>query len=399
MDFSVPDTTKQLLCELKDFITNEVCPLEQRFVLGPFCDLLPELKRLRQRVRQQGWWLPQIPKVHGGMGLGFMDHAMVSEVLGRSPLGHYVFNAQAPDAGNMELLLAFGSTTQRAEWLDPLLQGNIRSCFSMTEVDRPGSNPVWMETSAIRDGDEYIINGRKWFTSSADGAAFAIVMAITNPEAEPHRRASQIIVPTKVHGFQRVRNISCMGHEGSDWASHSEIRYEECRVPVSNRIGDEGEGFAIAQARLGPGRIHHCMRWIGIAERAFEIMCRRAVERELTPGETLGTKQSIQNWIAESRAEIDASRLLVLHAGWRIDAEGAKAARIDISVIKFTVAGMMLKVVDRAIQTLGALGISDDTILSYFYRNERAARIYDGADEVHKSVVARRILRGYQDGS
>jgi len=397
MDFSVPDKTRRLLSDLKDFITNEVYPLEQRFVLSPFCDLLPELDGLRNRVRKQGWWLPQIPEEHGGMGLGFMDHAMVSEVLGRSPLGHYVFNAQAPDAGNMEVLLAFGAGAQREEWLNPLLLGKIRSCFSMTEMDRPGSNPVWMETSAIQDGDDYIINGQKWFTSSADGAAFAIVMAITNPDAEPHRRASQIIVPTGTPGFHRVRNISCMGHEGSDWASHSEIRYESCRVPISNRIGDEGEGFAIAQARLGPGRIHHCMRWIGIAERSFEIMCRRAVERELAPGEALGTKQSIQNWIAESRAEIDASRLLVLHAGWRIDAEGAKAARIDISVIKFTVAGMMLKVVDRAIQTLGALGISDDTILSYFYRNERAARIYDGADEVHKSVVARRILRNYQN--
>ena len=397
MDFSVPDKTRELLSDLSDFISNEVYPLEQRFVLGPFCDILPELDGLREKVRQRGWWSPQIPEEHGGMGLGFMDHAMVSEVMGQSPLGHYVFNAQAPDAGNMEVLLEFGSIAQRGEWLNPLLQGKIRSCFSMTEVDRPGSNPVWMETKAIRDGDDYVIDGLKWFTSSADGAAFAIVMAITNPDAEPHRRASQIIVPTATTGFHRVRNISCMGHEGSDWASHSEIRYEDCRVPVSNRIGDEGEGFAIAQARLGPGRIHHCMRWIGIAERSFEIMCRRAVERELAPGETLGTKQTIQNWIAESRAEIDASRLLVLHAGWRIDIEGAKAARIDISVIKFTVAGMMLKVVDRAIQTLGALGISDDTILSYFYRNERAARIYDGADEVHKSVVARRILRNYQN--
>ncbi|MBT5706935.1 MAG: acyl-CoA dehydrogenase [Verrucomicrobia bacterium] len=397
MDFRVPDKTRRLLSDLKDFITNEVYPLEQRFALGPFCEILPELDKLRKRVRQQGWWLPQIPEDHGGMGLGFMDHAMVSEVLGRSPLGHYVFNSQAPDAGNMEVLLEFGENAQREKWLNPLLQGKIRSCFSMTERDRPGSNPVWMETSAVRDGDNYVIKGQKWFTSSADGAAFAIVMAITNPDAEPHRRASQIIVPTETPGFHRVRNISCMGHEGSDWASHSEIRYEDCRVPVSNRIGGEGEGFAIAQARLGPGRIHHCMRWIGIAERAFEIMCRRAVDRELAPGEILGAKQSIQNWIAESRAEIDASRLLVLHAGWKIDAEGAKAARVDISVIKFTVAGMMLKVVDRAIQTLGALGISDDTILSYFYRNERAARIYDGADEVHKSVVARRILRNYQD--
>jgi len=265
----------------------------------------------------------------------------------------------------------------------------------MTEKDRPGSNPVWMETTAVREGTEYVINGHKWFTTSADGAAFAIVMAITNPDLEPHHRASQIIVPTDNPGFKRVRNISCMGHEGEDWASHAEIRYENCRVPRENLLGKEGAGFAIAQARLGPGRIHHCMRWIGISERAFEIMCKRAVSRELAPGDFLATRQTIQNWIAECRAEIDASRLMVLHAGWKIDQVGAKAAQVDISLIKFYVANMMMKVIDRAIQTLGALGISDDTILSTFYRNERAARIYDGPDEVHKSVVARRILKQY----
>ena len=396
MDFSIPEKTSRLLDQIRNFISNEVYPLEGQFLASPFADLLPELGRLRDKVKSNGWWLPQIPKAQGGMGLGFMDHAMVSEVLGQSPLGHFVFNAQAPDAGNMEVLLDFGSDAQKRDWLEPLLDGQIRSCFSMTEKDRPGSNPVWMETRAVRDGEDYVINGQKWFTSSADGAAFAILMAVTNPDADPHHRTSQIIVPTSTPGFDRLRNISCMGHEGSDWASHSEVRYVDCRVPVANLIGDEGKGFAIAQARLGPGRIHHCMRWVGIAERAFDIMCARAVERELAPGEALGTKQSIQNWIAESRAEIDASRLMVLHAGWRIDNEGAKAARIDISVIKFTVAGMMLRVVDRAIQTLGALGISDDTILSFFYRNERASRIYDGADEVHKSVVARRLLREYR---
>jgi acyl-CoA dehydrogenase len=396
MDFSVPTKTSELLVSLREFLDDKVLPLEPKFLKQSFKSLVPELRDVRAMVRERGWWLPQISRDRGGMGLGFMEHAMVTEVLGRSPLGHYVFNAQAPDAGNMEVLLEFGSPAQQARWLSPLLRGEIRSCFSMTEPDRAGSNPVWMDTTATLDGDDYVIQGRKWFTSSADGAAFAIVMAVTNPDARPHERASQIIVPTDTPGFRLVRNISCMGHEGDDWASHAEVDYESCRVPVANRIGDEGQGFSIAQARLGPGRIHHCMRWIGIAERSFEIMCQRVVSRELAPNETLAQRQTIQNWIAESRAEIDASRLLVLQAAWKIDQKGSRAARVDISVIKFTVAGMMLRVIDRAIQCLGALGISDDTILSFFYRNERAARIYDGADEVHKSVVARKILKSFK---
>ena len=396
VDFSIASETVDLLKEIGAFIEEEVFPIEPRIGTEAFTSLLPDLTSLRGLVRQKGWWLPQVPREHGGMGLSFMQQAMVSEVLARSPLGHFVFNAQAPDAGNMEVLLHFGSTAQKTRWLEPLLAGEIRSCFSMTEPDRAGSNPVWLETRAVREGDEYVLNGRKWFTSSADGAAFAIVMAVTDPEAPPHRRASQIIVPTDTEGFERVRNISCMGDSGSDWMSHSEINYEACRVPVSNRIGEEGGGFSIAQARLGPGRIHHCMRWVGIAERAFEIMCQRAVDRELAPGDRLESRQTIQNWIAESRAEIDAARLTVLHAGWQIDREGTRAARTAISAVKFTVARMMLQVVDRAIQTLGALGISDDCVLSHFYRHERAARIYDGADEVHKSVVARQVLKRFR---
>jgi alkylation response protein AidB-like acyl-CoA dehydrogenase len=220
-------------------------------------------------------------------------------------------------------------------------------------------------------------------------------MVVTDPDGPLHGRASQIIVPTDTPGYRRVRNISCMGDEGEDWDSHSEITFEDCRVPQENLLGGEGKGFAIAQARLGPGRIHHCMRWIGISERSFDLMCQRAATREIAPGELLGSKQTIQNWIAESRAEINAARLLVHHAGWRIDQVGAKEARVDVSLIKFFVAGVMGRVVDRAIQTHGALGISDDTILSFFYRDGRAARIYDGPDEVHKSVVARRILKEY----
>jgi alkylation response protein AidB-like acyl-CoA dehydrogenase len=295
----------------------------------------------------------------------------------------------------MELLHAHGSDEQRARWLAPLAAGEIRSCFSMTEPDHPGSNPVWMGTRAARDGEEYVVTGRKWFTSSADGAAFAIVMAVTDPDAPPHRRASQIVVPLDAPGVRLVRNVPVMGHAGSDWASHAELEYDHVRVPVTNRIGDEGAGFALAQERLGPGRIHHCMRWVGICERAFDLMCRRAATRELAPGRPLGLNQSVQNWIAESRAEIDAARLYVMDVARAIDRDGPRAAREGISCIKFHVAGVLQRVLDRAVQAHGALGLTDDTPLAYWYRHERGARIYDGADEVHKSSVARQILKRY----
>ncbi len=395
MDFSIPPKVQDLLSTIRGFMEAEVYPLEHQMAARSFRELVPELEARRRKVKEMGLWAPQLPREYGGMGLGFMDQAFVSEALGRSPLGHYVFNCQAPDAGNMEILQLYGSAEQKQRWLEPLAQGAIRSCFSMTEPDAAGSNPVWLTTSAVRDGDHYVINGRKWFTTAADGAAFAIVMAVTDPDAEPHRRASQIIVPTDTPGFELLRNISVMGQPGDDWLSHAEIAYNDCRVAALNLLGDEGAGFSIAQARLGPGRIYHCMRWIGICERSFDIMCQRAAHRELAPGDKLGTRQTIQNWIAESRAEIDAARLTVLHAAWRIDAEGVKNAREEISLIKFHVAQVLMAVIDRAIQVNGALGITDDLILSTFYRHERAARIYDGPDEVHKSVVAKRILGRY----
>ena len=248
----------------------------------------------------------------------------------------------------------------------------------------------------MADGDDYVINGHKWFTSAAEGAAFAIVMAITNPQAERHSRASQIIVPLDAPGVELVRNISVMGEVGSGWASHAELRYTNVRVPQANLLGPEGQGFAIAQERLGPGRIHHCMRWLGICERALDLMCRYAVHRELAPGRVLADQQTIQNWVAESRAEINAARLMVLDAARQIDVRGQYAARDEVSLIKFYVAGVLQRVLDRALQTHGGLGMTDDTPLAYWYRHERAARIYDGADEVHKASVARRILRGYQ---
>jgi acyl-CoA dehydrogenase len=398
MDFTIPESTQALLATFRQLIEREVVPLEARLVSGPFSALEPDLARVRERVKARGLWAPQIPQAEGGLGLGLVEYALVSEALGRSPLGHYVVNAQAPDAGNMEILIAFATPEQRERWLAPLVSGECRSCFAMTEPDHPGSNPVWMATRAVLDGDDYVIHGHKWFVSAADGARFAIVMAVTDPEAEPHRRASLIIVPTDTPGFRRVRNIPCMGHAGDGWASHGELVFANCRVPRANLLGRAGEGFAIAQARLGPGRIHHAMRWIGIAERAFELMGQRAAQRMLAPGDPLGSRQTVQNWLAESRAEIDAARWMVLHAAWTVEQRGPRAARAEISLIKVFVAKVMLDVVDRAIQVHGALGISDDTILSWFYRQERAARIYDGPDEVHKAVVARRLLEKWGRG-
>lgn len=329
------------------------------------------------------------------MGLSFLEHARMSEILGTSPIGHFLFNCPAPDAGNMELLHQFGSEEQKKRFLEPLVRGEIRSCFSMTEPERAGSNPVHMDTVAVRDGDDYVITGRKWFTTAGHLADFAIVMAVTDPEAPPHRRASQIIVPADTPGFTHIRRIPIMGDEGYGWSSHSEIEYKEVRVPITNRIGEEGEGFKLAQERLGPGRIHHCMRWLGICERSLDLLCKRAVSRELGEGTTLADQQVIRHYIAESRAEIDAARLYVYSTADKIDREGAYAARVEISSIKFFVAGVLERVVDRAIQVHGALGITEDTPLSWFYRHERGARIYDGPDEVHKNAVARHVLKPY----
>jgi len=395
MDFGISPKMQDVLAKMREFVQNEVYPLEPEAQAHGFKAIVPKLREKREQVKKLGLWAPQIPREHGGMGLTLQEHGLVSEVLGSSTLGHYCFNCQAPDAGNMEILMQFGTPEQKEKWFKPLAEGKIRSCFSMTEPDRPGSNPVWMDTTAVREGDHYVINGHKWFTSSFDGAAFAIVMVVTNPDAPPHKRASQIIVPLETPGFEFVRNVELFGHAGDDYDSHAEVRYKNVRVPVGNLLGEEGAGFAIAQERLGPGRIHHCMRWIGICERSFDLLCRRAVSRELAPGKPLGTQQIIQQWIAESRAEIDAARLSVLQAAWKIDTLGMAAAREEISCIKFFAADVLLRVIDRAIQVHGAMGVTSDTPLSTFWRNERGARIYDGADEVHKMVVAKRVLSRY----
>jgi acyl-CoA dehydrogenase len=381
---------------VRDFVTGEVIPLEARLAGARFRDLVPTLEGVRQKARDAGIWAPFLPREHGGMGLSLYDYAFVGEELGRSPLGHYCLNCQAPDVGNMELLILHGTEDHKKRFLAPLAAGRVRSAFSMTEPDHAGSNPVWLSTRAEKDGGDYVVTGRKWFTSGADGAAFVIVMAVTNPDADkPHARASQILVPADTPGFRVVRNVSVMGDEGSDWASHAEVEYQAVRVPQTNRLGAEGAGFLLAQERLGPGRIHHAMRWIGVCERAMDLMCKRAASRVISPGKPLGTRQIIQAWIAESRAEIHAARLMVLEAAHSIDRQGVHAARDEISMIKFFVAGVLQRVLDRAIQTHGALGLTDETPLSFWWRHERAARIYDGPDEVHKVTLARRILRGY----
>jgi acyl-CoA dehydrogenase len=312
--------------------------------------------------------------------------------MGRSFIGSRAFNCQAPDTGNAEILAEFGSPEQKKRWLQPLLEGDIRSCFSMTEPEVSGADPTGLQTRVRRDGDHYVIDGHKWFTSGAIGARFAIVMAVNDPEAPMHQRATMVIVPTDTPGFRIARAVSVMGHAGG--GGHCEIYYENCRVPVENRLGPEGAGFVIAQARLGPGRIHHCMRAIGMAERAFEIMCRHANTRRAF-GSTLGEKQFVQEWIATSRMEIDQARLLTMYAAWKMDTYGKKVARQEISMIKVVAPNMLMNVLDRAIQCLGSLGVSDDTPVAAMWRNSRALRLADGPDEVHKMVIARRELHRF----
>jgi acyl-CoA dehydrogenase len=390
------EKTNALLPRIKEFLVNEIYPLEtSENLTGLFSKVAVLLNQKRDLVKKAGLWGLQHAEIEGGHGLSLCEFGQVSEVLASTPFGHYTFNCQAPDIGNMELIGKYASKAIKDKYLHPLIEGKIRSCFSMTEPDYAGSNPVNLGTTAVKDGDDFVINGRKWFTSSADGSSFAVVMAVTNPEASPHKRASQIIVPTDTPGFKLIRNISIMGEPSDGWASHAEVVYENCRVPQSNLIGQEGAGFLLAQERLGPGRIHHCMRWIGIAERCFDMMCRRAATRDMGDGVMLGEKQAVQFWIAESRANINAARLMVLRTADNIDKLGAAAVRNQISEIKFFVANVMLAVIDHAIQIHGAYGITDDLLLSFWYRHERGARIYDGADEVHKSSLAKSILAHY----
>lgn len=385
-----------LLPAVQAFMAEKVLPYDLGWTQTPFYQVEPTLERLREEVRHQGWWLPALSPEHGGLGLSLTEYALLAEAIGGSPYGYYLFNGQAPDLGNMELLALAGSPVQQQLFLQPLLAGKVRSAFAMTEPEFAGSDPVRMGTTAQREGDTYRLNGHKWFTTAFDGAAFVIVMAITDPTAAPHARASMFIVPRGTPGLELVRNLSIMGHTGEGWMSHAEIRLTDVTIPASYRIGAEGAGFPLAQTRLGPGRIHHCMRWMGVCERAFDLMCTRATERIVRAGETLAQQQMVQQFIALSRADIDSARLLILHTADLITRVGQRAAAAQVSMIKFYAAGVLQRVLDRAIQVHGGLGLTDDTILAFYYREERAARIYDGPDEVHQAALARQVLKSYR---
>ncbi len=397
MDFVITEDARIIEDQVVRFLNEKIIPVEsvyaeQAKTIENGAD--PEVMvDLRAEAKSLGLWNLFLPDEKWGAGLSNHDYSVLCEHMGRSQIASRVFNCQAPDTGNAEIIAEFGTPVQQERWLKPLLEGEIRSCFSMTEPDVSGADPTGLRTRAERDGDEWVINGHKWFTSGAIGAEFAIAMVVTNPNGAPHERASMIIVPTDAPGFNLIRAVSVMGHTGG--GGHCEIEYHDCRVPAENLLGPENGGFAIAQARLGPGRIHHCMRSIGVAERAFEIMCKHANERE-SFGSKLSEKQFVQEWIATSRMEIDQARLLTQYAAWKMDTVGKKEARQELSMVKVVVPNMMMAVLDRSIQCLGALGVSDDTPIASMWRNGRALRIADGPDEVHKMVIAHRELRKYR---
>jgi acyl-CoA dehydrogenase len=404
MDFEPTDRCKALLERLREFMAAHVYPVEREVEEAldrevdadtPFPAILVDL---RARAKAEGLWNLFLPHGEFGPGLTNGEYGVLCEEMGRATLvAPYVFNCQPPDSGNMEILAEHATADQRERWLYPLLEGDIRSCYSMTEPDTAGSDPTGLKLSAVQEGDEWVINGRKWWTTNALGAAVAIVMAVTDPDASKHKRATMILVPTDTPGFNRVRPLSNMGHiEGP---GHWEIAYEDCRVSIdAATLGARQAGFKIAQDRLGPGRIHHCMRLIGVAERALELMCERAKTREMF-GSTLAEKQFIQDFIALSRIEIDQARLVTAHAAWKLDQVGNRAAREELSITKVVAPSMALRVVDRAIQVFGGAGVSDDTPLSSMYRYNRMLRIGDGADEVHKQVIARIELAKVPDAT
>jgi len=393
MDFAISQTTQEKLNIINEFLHQEIYPLEKLFLSHQWQELFPELEKCRAKVKKMGLWAANMPVDVGGTFTNLMDLALIGEVLGQSPLGHFVFGCQAPDAGNSELLHMFGTDEQKEKWLKPLVAGEIRSCFAMTEPHTAGSNPTLLDSTAELKNGMWHINGRKWFTTAADGAAFTIAMVVTDTDAQKHQRASMIIVPTDTKGFEIIRNISVMGAEGKGYFSHSEVEFKDCIVPEENLIGKVGSGFALAQERLGPGRIQHCMRWLGIGERCINISKQFLNQRKISSTQVLAQQPLMQAMIAESLAELAAARLMVLQTAWSIEKNGFQKSKSMVSLIKFHTANVVQRVVDRSLQSLGGLGMTDDTVISFFYREERAARIYDGADEVHKIVAAKQFLK------
>jgi acyl-CoA dehydrogenase len=397
-DFSTDPEFQAHLDWMEEFVREEIWPLETLTEELSFDDVLRAMRPLQDQVKERGLWAAHLDPDLGGQGFGQVKLGLMHEILGTSPLAPFAFGNAAPDSGNSEILALVGTPEQKDRYLHPLLAGDLRSAFSMTEPDTAGSDPTQLKTRAERDGDEWVINGRKWFTSNGSIADFLIVMAVTDPDARPHQRASMLIVPADTPGVSIIRDVATMEHPAETfgkYGNHAEVVYDNVRVPAGALLGPQGAGFLIAQQRLYPGRIHHCMRWLGVSKRAFDMLCERATYREAA-GSVLGEKQTVQNWIADSAAEMQAARLMTLHAAWVMDTQGVAAARKEISLIKFYGARVLHDVVDRALQIHGSLGYSTDLPLEAMYRYARAARIYDGPDEVHRTSVARQILRGYE---
>ncbi len=397
MSVTEPTATEEfaeLRARYRSFMEEHVYPAEAALSREDEAAEALDDRVARARAKAEGLWAPHLPPEAGGTGLGFLAYAHLNEEIGRSVWAQLVFNCQAPDAGNGEILHLFGTEAQKEQFLRPLVEGTTRSFFSMTEPEVSGADPTGLRTTAVLDGDEWVIDGHKWFSSGAEGAGFAIVMAVTDPDAERHRRMSQILVPADSPGIE-IEAVPVSGHRGRGWSTHCEVTYTGVRVPAENLLGERGDGFRIAQKRLGPGRIHHVMRWLGQMQRAFDLMCRYSLEREAFGG-PLAEKQTVQNWIADSAAEIQACRLMTLDAADKID--GGDEARVEISLIKFYAARVLNEVIDRAVQVHGGLGLTDRTPLAAMLAMARGGRIYDGPDEVHRMVVSRRILKEYAAG-
>jgi acyl-CoA dehydrogenase len=395
-DFSTDPEYDAKLQWAREFVREEIWPIEPVFGDLSQDELDAIYAPLQEEVKRQGLWAVHLPPELGGQGYGQVKLGLLHEILGTSPFAPNAFGCQAPDSGNSEILALAGTPEQKERYLEPLLAGDLKSAFSMTEPGA-GADPTLLTTSAVLDGDEWVINGHKWFSSNASIADFLIVMAVTDPDARPHQRASMLVVPADTPGVNILRDVATMEHPQEEFGKlggHAEILYEDVRVPKDALLGDRGAGFLIAQHRLGPGRIHHCMRWLGVSRRAFDMLCERATYRRAF-GSTLAEKQTVQNWIADSAAEMQAARLMTLHAAWVMDTQGPAAARTDIGMIKFFGAKVLHDVIDRALQAHGSLGYSTDLPLEAMYRYARAARIYDGPDEVHRQSVARQVLRGY----
>jgi len=397
-DFCTEPELQEQLDWMAAFVREEIWPLETLDLDQQRLDRA--LRPLQAQVRKRGLWAAHLPPDLGGQGFGQVKLGLMHEILGSSLYAPSAFGNQAPDSGNGELIALAGTEEQKDRWLHPLLAGDLRSAFSMTEPGVAGADPTTLKTRARLDEatGEWVIDGHKWFSTNASVADFLIVMAVTDPDARPHQRASMIIVPTDAGGVNIVRDVPTMEHGEARLGmlgGHAEIVYEGVRVPSENLLGSRGAGFPLAQARLIPGRIHHCMRWLGVARRAFDMLCERATYR-VAHGSVLGEKQTVQNWIADSAAQMQAARLMTLHAAWKIDTQGPAAARTDVSLIKFYGAQVLHDVIDRALQVHGALGYSTDMPLEAMYRFARGARLYDGPDEVHRQSVARQILRGYE---